>query len=134
MAGSRFKFVGRARPQSVRWGSKYGDEPSHGRLAMLCWFLYSSVVSARCSLAFSSCSTMCWSLGELRKGLTTGSDILFCHFWEFKVPCNTSKLRMRSEENAVHTTSPSHSSLHTGPNEANMDTAIFMIHTDTALV
>ena len=48
-------------------------------------FLHSPLVPAQCRLALSSCSTIFMSYGELRKGLTTGSKILFRYFGIFKV-------------------------------------------------
>ena len=65
----------------------------------------------RCGNALSSCSSIFWPLGKLRKGTTIGSRISLRYCWEFKVLFNTFKSRKRLEENTPTTTSPSHSSL-----------------------
>ena len=84
-------------------GFRSGNKLGRGRLAMFCWFLYSSMMRVKWGLAMSSRRTMFWPSSESKGGLTPDSRIWSWYVWEFKVPVTTFNCIMWSSDNAPRT-------------------------------
>ena len=102
-AGSRFQTRQPSLSHTCLIGFKSSNKLSRGRLAMFCWFLYTSMMWVQLGLAMSSPSTMFLSSSESKGDRTPDSRITSWSFWEFKVSVTTFNYIMWSSDNAPHT-------------------------------
>ena len=91
-AGSRVNTRLPSLSHTCSIGFKSGNKLGDWRLAMFCWFLYSSMMRVQWGLAMSSRSTMFWPFSESKGDLTPDSRISSWYFWVFKVPVTTFNL------------------------------------------
>ena len=82
-------------------GYKSSNKLRRGRLAMSCWFLYSSMMRVMWGLAMSSRGTMFWPSSESKGDLAPDSRISSWYFWAFKVQITTFNCIRWSSDNAL---------------------------------